>query len=202
MYIRITSRCNMSCDHCCYSCSSKGEDMTLETFKECLEYGDEYISIGGGEPTVHPEFYHFLILAIAEADYVWLATNGKETGIALTLAKLAKSGVIGCDLSQDVYHDPIEEKVIDAFTVEQRPGDYISRQNSNDGRGIRNVMDKEINSGRCDFGEEGCPCDDMVVQPNGDMYQCGCNDSPKIGNILTDPPNCIEARCHKESIDG
>ncbi len=59
MYIQITTRCNMSCEHCCYSCTHEGEDMSLETFRNCLGF-DEYNTLGGGEPTIHPLFWQFL----------------------------------------------------------------------------------------------------------------------------------------------
>ena len=69
--------------------------MDFDTFKKCLEWGEDYISLGGGEPTIHPDFEKFLLTAISECEYVWLATNGKHTRRALLLAKLARSGVIG-----------------------------------------------------------------------------------------------------------
>jgi len=91
MYLQITTRCNMSCAHCCFSCTTQGEDMSIETFKNCLEFDNEYIILGGGEPTIHPLFWQLLGLSISSGE-VWLATNGKETSIALALAKMAKKG--------------------------------------------------------------------------------------------------------------
>lgn len=52
MYLQITTRCNMHCDHCCYRCEETGEDMSLEIFEKALSYDDETATIGGGEPTV------------------------------------------------------------------------------------------------------------------------------------------------------
>ena len=105
----------MTCVHCAYSCTDKGEDMSIETLKNCFKYGDECIAIGGGEPTIHPLFWQVLGLCMAESEHVWLATNGKETSTAIALAMLAKKGVIGCDLSQDEYHEYIDPKVIEAY---------------------------------------------------------------------------------------
>ena len=91
----------MSCEHCGMNCTEVGEDMSLEVFEACLLECDEMLPIGGGGPTIHPEFNNFLLKAIGAVDYVWLATNGSMTETALTLAKLAKRGVIGCALSLD-----------------------------------------------------------------------------------------------------
>ena len=143
-----------------------------------VEY-DENVIIGGGEPTIHPKFWEFIGLAIGRAEYVWLATNGKETDIALVLAGLAKRGALGCDLSQDAYHDAIDERVVEAFM-----GADKLRMGDNDQRGIRDVTNREINNGRCDFGEDGCICPDLVCKPNGSVYACGCDGAPLVGNII------------------
>ena len=188
MYIRITSRCNMSCEHCCYSCTEKGEDMSLDVFRAALEM-DENISIGGGEPTLHPLFWQMIGESIANCEYVWLATNGSQTNTSLALAKMAQKYVIGCELSQDDYHDRIDQDVIDAFT------------NMDDGRGIRNVTAREINAGRCDFGsDEGCVCQDLIVEPDGTIKACGCEDAPTFGTVFdTEIPEDWEiGECHKE----
>lgn len=202
MYIQITTRCNMSCEHCCYSCTADGEDMSIETFKKALD--DEHVSIGGGEPTVHPQFWEFLGVAIGSCEYVWLATNGKKTDTALVLAKLAKKGVIGCDLSQDEYHDYIEPKVIQAFTKTKRDGvSGFYNTLDNDSRNIRDVTGREINAGRCDFGtDKGCVCSDIICKPDGSVYACGCNDAPCFGNVNSEiniPDEWIYGECYKNN---
>ena len=181
-YIQITTRCNMTCSHCGFNCTHKGEDMSLEVFKKALEF-DEYHTIGGGEPTIHPQFWEFLIEAIAypHSEGVWLATNGAETETAIKLAQLAKKGIIGCDLSLDEYHDAIDTAVIDAFSLVGN-----TYQKENDRRAIRNVSGKLIKSGRADEGEERCFCDDWIIKPNGDVKACACEDAPTIGNIMDD----------------
>ena len=30
IYLQVTTRCNMSCKHCCFSCGPKGEDMDVK----------------------------------------------------------------------------------------------------------------------------------------------------------------------------
>ena len=121
MYIMITSRCNMLCEHCCGDYGPEGEDMDMETFKAALNfaesYGFENIAIGGGEPTVHPQFWEMLGLAVLWGVDVWLATNGKRKKDALRLAKAAEKRIVAVDLSLDEWHEPIDYEVSDAFRV-------------------------------------------------------------------------------------
>jgi organic radical activating enzyme len=178
MYLQITSRCNMSCKHCGMSCTKKGEDMSIETFRNALNFNDDSITIGGGEPTLHPLFWQMLMESVAKSENVWMATNGSQTEIAITLASLAKKGVLGVALSLDEFHDPIDPKVVEAFQNIKR--DYSG---SEDCREIRNVSDNLIKSGRCKDGKKGCICEDVFFKPNGEVRMCGCRNSPVIGNI-------------------
>jgi MoaA/NifB/PqqE/SkfB family radical SAM enzyme len=180
MYIQITSKCNMSCKHCGMNSKKKGEDMSLETFRNALKSGDKSITLGGGEPTMHPLFWQILGESIANSEYVWLATNGSNTEISIALAKIAQKGVIGCALSQDRFHDPIDHTVIDAFTRTD------GHRNNDDHREIRNTEKNLIKAGRCKTGKEGCICEDIFVKPNGDVMACGCSDSVKLGNVNSD----------------
>jgi len=179
MYIQITDHCNMSCAHCLFSCSSskRGTFMHKDTFLRVLKFAEErgmYITLGGGEPTLHPKFWEFLGLALAgdfEEGGIWMATNGSVTKAALALAKLAKSGAIGCALSQDEWHDPIDPVVVSAFKDLE----------------VRNVSGRVVNKGAAfDNGiadRDGCGCNDTFVNPNGEVYMCGCPDSLKLGGL-------------------
>ena len=175
MYFQITTRCNMTCAHCGFACTSKGEDMSEKVFNAALKLAEEYgsyVSIGGGEPTVHPKFWQFLINILAsDVEGVWLATNGKKTKIALKLAKLAKKEIIDCELSQDEYHEDIDYEVVEVFTQMKK---------------IRNStqFNEPISAGRCDWGVDKCICPTVFIKPNGDIHQCGCEDSPKIGDVF------------------
>ena len=203
MYIQITTRCNMSCGHCAYSCTEDGEDMSLETFKAALSWDDEYVSIGGGEPTIHPKFWEFIGLALGHCENVWLAINGSQTDIALALARMAKRGVLACALSQDNYHDMIDDRVVQAFTSEKKVFDYGygSSRDNRDYREIRNVGSHEINGGRCDFGtDDGCVCPGLVCKPDGEVYACGCEDAPCFGSIndIHIPDGWESTECYEE----
>ena len=47
----------------------EGEDMTLDTFKAVMEHcAGDYISLGGGEPILHPNFWEFLGLSIGRCE--------------------------------------------------------------------------------------------------------------------------------------
>jgi hypothetical protein len=148
--------------------------MSFTTFKRALELDSESVAIGGGEPTVHPKFWQFLMTAVGACSYVWLATNGKRTEIALTLAGMAKKEVIGCELSQDEYHEPINPRVITAFAKHYRDVTQGGTQ-------------EPIRMGRAmtelDANGEGCCCSEMLVKPNGDVKWCGCEDAPVLGNV-------------------
>ena len=164
--------------------------MDFRTFKAALKHADS-ICIGGGEPTIHPKFEKFLFYALAHCDYIQMVTNGSITNTALALAKLNQMGEgFYAELSQDPYHDPIEQKVIDAFKNR-----------------IWDTSKHLINAGRCDFGvRDDCICDgDPFVKPNGDVHQCGCEDSPKVGTVfdkelrpINSYENYGEWICHKK----
>lgn len=203
MYIQITTRCNMACEHCGFDCSEAGDDMDIETFRNALEHDGESVVIGGGEPTIHPLFWQFIGESLAATDYLWLATNGKETKTALALAKIAKRGVLRCDLSRDDYHEDIDPDVVEAFTKDKKPdlGFYANRENTPDMRGIRDVSGNEVNSGRCDFGKDGCVCADLLVIPGGNVLACGCDGSPLLGNVnsgFTYPEEWEWGECYKQ----
>ena len=178
MYIQITNRCNMSCAHCGMSCTEEGEDMSKEVFLKALDLAGEIVAIGGGEPTLHPDFWGFMCDVLAH-DEIWLATNGSQTATAIKLAKLAQKGIIGCDLSQDEWHDAIDPSVWDAFN-------HNLGYHDNDRRGIRTVTSIS-NAGRAKENElsnsDDCICDNLIIRPNGDIYMCGCDNAPIVGTV-------------------
>ena len=201
MYIQIDPRCPMGCAHCGYSCTAKGygefsKPMTMKVYKAALKFASQrgdYITLGGGEPTLHPKFKEMLILAIAESDsdaLVSIITSGCHTENALLLAKLAKAGVIGASLSLDKYHpkSKVAPEVVRAFMKDTNKN-YGYGLCDNDYRDIRTVQ-TIIPSGRgADLSEAdeeaGCICEEMFVAPDGSIRLCGCIDSPVVGHVLT-----------------
>ena len=200
MYLQITTRCNMSCEHCGFDCKAEGEDMSMEVFRAAVGVLDsESISIGGGEPTLHPNFWEILGLCLGKygtgTGQVWLATNGSNTEIAVSLAKMASTGTIACDLSRSQYHDGIDQEVVKAF--EQGSGGKIIRWNSQGTSDMRNITGEReslIIAGRATSEflynqgireiQHSCICPGIIVKPNGDIMGCGCADAPRLGNIL------------------
>ena len=64
MYIQLTDRCNMRCEHCCMESHPKRKRfMSDRAFEACLNLAQEYdmdITLGGGEPTLHPDIFRYI----------------------------------------------------------------------------------------------------------------------------------------------
>lgn len=191
MYIQVTDKCNMTCAHCCFSCTSKGTFMSQEVFDKALEIAKENfmsITIGGGEPTLHPQIIPWAMQAACEmvdvtldldGPAVTVITNGKRSKVAEKLAKMCKAGIIQAELSQDEFHDPIDEKTVETFKK------YAGIRNVTGEYGNLAVLDQGRASEECSHVRDGCACSTLFIAPNGDFYGCGCK-TKKLGNILTD----------------
>lgn len=196
VYLQITTRCNMSCDHCMFSCTEVGEDMTIDTVRAAGHvFEDRGLFIGGGEPTLHPQFWEIVgvvmgINAMADTDGppISLVTNGSVTATALRLAQLARNGMVCATLSQDRYHEPIHHDVVHAFTKPRRDR-WESSAGHDDYREIRTVKRIQrlgraaINISDCS-NEICCDCDPLVA-PDGTVYRCCCKQEA-LGNVNTD----------------
>lgn len=200
MYLQITTYCNMSCAHCCFSCEKgkKGEHMSMSVARAAIKFNEDtcdYLTIGGGEPTIHPKFWEIFGLAIGGAsEGVWMATNGSITDRALALAALSyDGGKFQCALSQDYYHEPIDYKVISAFRNANCELRDVSKHIINVGAAKENDLG----------GSEGCACEDLQIKPNGNVHQCGCEDSPVLFNVLdkTYPDLNYYGECYKNNED-
>lgn len=79
-YIEITSACSHKCSWCYGGFNLDPSDfMTVSEFQtileKCKEIGITQITLSGGEPTEHPDFYYIMELACADFD-VHIATHG------------------------------------------------------------------------------------------------------------------------------
>lgn len=106
-------------------------------------------------------------LAIGHCATPHIVTNGKITETAITLAKLAKKEVIYAELSQDRFHESIDAEVINEFM----------RINCYDG--FQNIRENNIvySTGRGRYvagAVKGCCCNDMLINPKGEIWSCGC----------------------------
>lgn len=195
MYIQITTRCNMRCAHCCFSCGPRtGMHMEWGTFLDAVNLAQDWgesISLGGGEPTIHPRFKQMIeLLENAKGiDYIWMATNGKKKSVVWWLIDYIENYTrkdISIELSLDPYHELIDYR-LEAFFRRQ---DAI-RFDTHGHFGVRNTSisrDGIINVGRAvesGVGQqnEHCICPSIMVLPDGRVKGCGCPESPIIGNV-------------------
>jgi sulfatase maturation enzyme AslB (radical SAM superfamily) len=200
----------MLCKHCCFACTAKGTDMTRETFKQAIALACDHessITIGGGEPTLHPLFQEFLSYAVWElasqsnsqgSPAVFLVTNGSNEQAAVTLAHLAERGVIGCRLSQDQYHDAsmVTDRVRAAFRRPQRdhyaPSNFRDEYDCRDiEKPLENFQVQRMGRGKSWGGKsmkDGC-CGGLFCTPRGNLYACECK-RVKLGTVA-EPQNVI-----------
>lgn len=210
MYLQITTKCNFRCAHCCYSCNNHGKHMDYNTAIDAITFardtfGDESISIGGGEPTLHPRFFDILRHCLNDFDYVWMATNGSKEKKMWRLVDIIEgedydhedeenysyqsidgsNGKLCVALSYDHFHRsfPINEKVV-AFwkrNAEKHRSGYEIRDITQGRVGV-------IKQGRAIrtqvWQTEGeCVCETIMIKPDGSLRLCGCTKSPVIGDI-------------------
>ena len=83
MLLSITEKCRMGCSHCMDDARPDCDKfMTKEMFEKAIEFNYKYdktLTITGGEPTEHPQFWEFMkILAerMTSSQVCTIATNG------------------------------------------------------------------------------------------------------------------------------
>jgi mycofactocin biosynthetic radical S-adenosylmethionine protein MftC len=79
--VQITNRCNLACKHCFNLSGPSGqEELSLDTLTEIWDQakhmGISQVRLGGGEPTVHPNFAQIVLEASARGLEIWIYTNG------------------------------------------------------------------------------------------------------------------------------
>lgn len=176
--------------------------MTRETFHKAIQLACDHescITIGGGEPTLHPLFQEFLMHAVWElasqsnsqgSPAVFLVTNGSNEQIACTLAYLAERGVIGCRLSQDQYHDAsmVSDRTRAAFRRPKRDHYQHNFRDEYDCRDIEKPLEhfqiQRMGRGKSWGGKsmkDGC-CGGVFCTPRGNLYACECK-RVKLGTV-------------------
>lgn len=223
MYIQLTTRCNMKCAHCGFSCTNKGEDMEWDTFVKAFEYGDGYITLGGGEPTLW-KHYDRMIEYLESYMYekslyieeILMVTNGSKFRKTMKLINLAQTSqdfggpCVSVTISDDVFHDDKKQnqKLIEyvdnyitqynemnKYNYHNKPVPIVSYRRVNKIAGSGRALESKSLSHikLYDF----CMCEDMFVAPGGTIYQCGCEDSPMIGYV-GDCFDNYEHGCYKD----
>src|SRR5487761_1335269 len=101
----LTYACNLSCVHC-LSSSGRRDPRELST-AECMAVVDTlerrqgfYVNIGGGEPTVRPDFWELVDYATAHHVGVKFSTNGVKVTPEIA-ARLARSDYVDVQISLD-----------------------------------------------------------------------------------------------------
>ena len=111
----LTYACNLACVHC-LSSSGRRDPRELST-AEAKAVIDElqrmqvfYVNIGGGEPTVRPDFWELLDYAIGHDVGVKFSTNGIKLDRARA-AQLARTDYVDVQISLDGATAPVNDHV-------------------------------------------------------------------------------------------
>jgi mycofactocin radical SAM maturase len=119
----LTYACNLSCVHC-LSSSGRRDPGELST-SECMAVIDElermqvfYVNIGGGEPTVRPDFWELIDYAAAHHVGVKFSTNGVMITPEVA-RRLATSDYVDVQLSLDGATAEVNDAV-------RGPGSYAT----------------------------------------------------------------------------
>ncbi len=101
----LTYACNLSCAHC-LSSSGRRDPRELTT-AQCEAVIDElqamqvfYVNVGGGEPTIRPDFWHLLDYAVDHQVGVKFSTNGSRI-TRERAAQLARTDYVDVQVSLD-----------------------------------------------------------------------------------------------------
>lgn len=114
----LTYACNLECAHC-LSSSGRRDPRELTT-EQCEAVIDElqrmqvfYVNIGGGEPTIRPDFWHLLDYAVHHQVGVKFSTNGVRItpDRAAFLASPACGGYVDVQISLDGATAEVNDRV-------------------------------------------------------------------------------------------
>ena len=107
VWLELTRRCNLKCEHCYIDGglarpNEMGSQQIHAIIDELAEMGVWAIAVTGGEPTLHPDFSEFVHHARQRGLLVGIATNGMFLSQKL-LESLPKDGVV-ISVSLDDLH--------------------------------------------------------------------------------------------------
>ena len=112
--VSITSRCNRCCDFCYRQSSWQGKDISFDDYKLIIEHakdcGVQQIALGGGEPTLHPNFCEILKLTKENGIVPNYSTNGDNLDDNILLITQEYCGAIAVSAYDDInkYESLIE----------------------------------------------------------------------------------------------
>lgn len=161
--------------------------MPLNIFQKALsvaiDHGD-YVTIGGGEPTMHPRFFEYLNMVREEQRRdnfeitPFLVTNGKAYGKADRLLRILEreqglgEHTISVNLSRDQWHDAIDGRIVRRYHQLK-----VMTKNLIDFRSVTKIA--PVGRGKNGVFDERrtitpCACEDALVDPQGQVWSCGC----------------------------
>ncbi|GIH78183.1 mycofactocin radical SAM maturase [Planobispora longispora] len=137
----LTYACNLSCVHC-LSSSGRRDPRELST-RQCEAVIDElqamqvfYVNIGGGEPTIRPDFWHLLDYAVSRRVGVKFSTNG----VRLTPERarhLAATDYVDVQVSLDGATAEVNDRV-------RGPGSYATAMRALDSLAAAGFEDAKL----------------------------------------------------------
>ena len=128
----LTYACNLQCVHC-LSASGRRDPRELST-QECMRVVDElermqvfYVNIGGGEPTLRPDFWDLLDYSVAHHVGVKFSTNGVRLD-KRTARRLAGTDYVDVQISIDGATPGVNDAVrgTGSFAVARRAMDNLA----------------------------------------------------------------------------
>ena len=124
MLIELTRKCNEMCTHCMVDATPDGPHMSLDIFKNALDFAVfnkiKAISITGGEPTLHPEFFKFMRFMLNKLGFyecgILLESNGwwiNNDDMKTRISKLLEHPcIIKMQISTSKKYYPNYEKIM------------------------------------------------------------------------------------------
>ncbi|MEW6366681.1 MAG: PqqD family peptide modification chaperone [Acidobacteriota bacterium] len=80
LFIHLTTRCNLPCQHCYYPSRSNADlpaAVVIRLIDELAEEGGELVTLSGGEPLLHPDIVPILKHAVGKTG-IQILTNGTQ----------------------------------------------------------------------------------------------------------------------------
>ena len=165
----------------------------LEAALELVSGADPPITIGGGEPTIHPQFRQIMCRILEERGRdQWetapqIITNGKKTDELFFLLGLGDA--VSLAVSRDEWHEPLPDavvKMLDQRKVEKwgpKSWDHLLYQGRAQGLLREYYGAWYVKEGVAKNHQTDCVCNSLMVKPNGDIRWCGCTRAPKVGTV-------------------
>lgn len=165
--------------------------MSVDAIKTAIRLAEKTqrcLCIGGGEPTVHSQFWEVLGLALdSKIPRIWMGVNGKKTRRTLALLDMHSKdprGRVKIMVSRDEWHDVIDPSIFEKCEqvgAEIRTNARVSKN----GFAIANNL----------YNTTDCECPDLHIHVDGGVKVCACDDAPVLWNIYESDITEDAARC-------